>query len=142
MILPYEVAKKELGVTEVPGSKNNPRIVEYHKETSLHATSDSVAWCSSFVNFCVAESIRSGYKSYPPTRSAMARSWALWGLATKDPKEGDIVVFSRGRDGVSGHVGFFIKRDPLYVWCLGGNQSDSVCISKYLRARVIAYRTI
>jgi hypothetical protein len=47
---PYEIAKAELGTTEVPGTQNNPRILEYHATTTLKATTDEVPWCSSFVN--------------------------------------------------------------------------------------------
>lgn len=45
-----KIAMKELGVRELAGSKHNPRIIEYHKATSLKATQDEVSWCSSFVN--------------------------------------------------------------------------------------------
>ncbi|MGR2462212.1 hypothetical protein ACUX4R_25305, partial [Salmonella enterica] len=44
------VARGELGVKEYSGKfNNNPRILEYHKTTSLGASEDEVSWCASFV---------------------------------------------------------------------------------------------
>lgn len=76
-----------------------------------------------------------------PTFSALARHWLSWGEETRTPSEGDLVIFSRG-SGFQGHVGFFVKRDPLTVTVLGGNQNDQVKESRYMRARVLGYRTI
>jgi len=50
--LAYMVAKTQVGQKEVPGSKHNPKIVEYHQACTLQASNDEVAWCSSFVNWC------------------------------------------------------------------------------------------
>ncbi len=38
----YEIAQNEVGVKEIPGSDHNPRVLEYHKETSLKATRNFV----------------------------------------------------------------------------------------------------
>lgn len=132
MNVAYERAKKEIGQSEVSGNKHNPRIIEYHSVTSLRATTDEVPWCSAFVSWCLEQA---GMKS---TRSAWAKSYLSYGKETKEPKEGDIVVFSRGKN--SGHVGFFVKRDLLTVTVLGGNQDNRVNYKKYLRARVLGYR--
>lgn len=75
-----------------------------------------------------------------PTRSALARSFAIFSMETKSPKQGDIVVFAR-KGGASGHVAFVEEVGPINIKCLGGNQSNSVCISNYPRFRVINYRT-
>lgn len=75
------------------------------------------------------------------TRSAAARSWVGFGVKTKTPKEGDMVVFSRGNNGWSGHIAWFISRGVYSVTHLGGNQSNTVNISSTSRARVLAYIT-
>lgn len=128
---PYRVARAELakGVAEVAGPGNNPRIVMYHKSTNhWSGTDDSVAWCSSFVNFCVEQAGMIG------TDRQDARSWKNWGEdVTGSPREGDIAVFARGAmSGSDGHVGFFVADEggPT-VKILGGNQSDSVCYQNY-----------
>jgi len=46
------IVKGEIGQKEIKGDKDNLRIVEYHATTTLKATDDEVAWCSSFVNWC------------------------------------------------------------------------------------------
>jgi len=38
----HEVAKGELGVREIPGEGNNPRIIEFANYTTLRARKDSV----------------------------------------------------------------------------------------------------
>ena len=50
--LAYIVSQTQFGVTEIPGIKNNPKVVEYHQACTLQASNDETAWCSSFVNWC------------------------------------------------------------------------------------------
>ena len=122
------------GVTEIPGAEANPRIVEYHAHTLLKATSDEVPWCAAFVGFCLD---RAGVKS---TASAAARSYCNWGVPAVQ-KRGAIVVFSRGDNAVSGHVGFLLEAitgGGLVV--LGGNQADKVCRRTFPRSMVVACR--
>ena len=126
---PYDVARAELktGVAEVSGPGNNPRIVMYHRSTNHGAgTDDHVAWCSSFVNFCVEQAGMIG------TNSQAARSWQNWGQnVSANPREGDIAVFARGAlGGVLGHVGFFVEDLGSEINVLGGNQSNRVCYKK------------
>ncbi len=56
-----DIATAELGVHEdsLPG-QHNARIVEYHQTTTLKATDDETPWCSSFVNWVMKQSGRSG----------------------------------------------------------------------------------
>jgi uncharacterized protein (TIGR02594 family) len=129
---PYDVAlaEKALGVAEVPGSGNNPRIVMYHNTTQpWSGTGDDVAWCSSFVNYCVEQAGRVG------TDSQSARSWEDWGAdASANPQEGDIAVFSRTGGGAgpnAGHVAFYVADEGTHVSVLGGNQSNKVKVSSY-----------
>ena len=125
---PYAVALDELAldVREVPGPGNNPRIVMYHNTTQpWSGTDDSVAWCSSFVNYCVEHAGLTG------TDSQSAQSWKDWGRDVMDnPREGDIAVWRRG-SGTEGHVGFFRADQGDHISVLGGNQSDRVRISSY-----------
>lgn len=50
--LAYEIAKKEIGVTETPGILSTSRILEYDLATTLKSQSDETPWCSAFVNWC------------------------------------------------------------------------------------------
>lgn len=134
----YEIAKKELGIKEVPGSGDNPRIIEYLKSCHVNeeiTVHDEIPWCSAFVTWCLQQAGGKG------TKSLSARSYLSWGVETKSPKEGDIVVFKRGGSTSKGHVGMIVKVLPLYVKCLGANQSDMVCIQQYNKTLVLGYRT-
>lgn len=129
------IAQKEIGVKEYSGKfNNNPRIIEYHKTTSLGASTDEVSWCASFAGWVL---IQAGFQS---TKSAMARSYLNWGYPLSEPRHGAIVVFRRGNNPSSGHVGFVDKFDAQYIYCLGGNQSNQVKISRFKRSTVLGYR--
>jgi uncharacterized protein (TIGR02594 family) len=126
----------EIGTTEIIGAEHNQRILEYHKATSLKATSDEVPWCSSFVNWALINSGLSG------TYNAMARSFLNWGKVLDIPTIGCVVVLSRGKPP-SGHVGFYLGRNGGgYIYVLGGNQNNMVRISVYSEKDVLGYRGI
>lgn len=126
----YEVARRELGVKELQGIADNPRIVEYHATTTLRATDDEVPWCSSFVNWCM---FKAGYYG---TRSAAARSWAGWGVKIDKPVKGCVVVLTRKGGG---HVGFFDGEDESNIILLGGNQDDAVNVRRFRKSRLLCY---
>lgn len=129
------IARGELGQKEIPGSKDNPRILEYHQATDLKATDDETPYCSSFVNWCMMQA------GVPRTKSALARSWLKWGVALKKPKVGAVTILWRGSPTAStGHVGLWLGEDDEYVTLLGANQSDMVKISKYEKSKVLGYR--
>lgn len=130
-----DVVHDELGQKEVPGPGNNPRIIFYHTFTSLHASEDAVAWCSSFANYVM---IKSGHKG---TNSAAALSWRTYGspVAPNEIKYGDICVFDWGNG--HGHVTFFSRvLGSGIIECIGGNQSDMVRASTYKLSSVAYIR--
>jgi uncharacterized protein (TIGR02594 family) len=126
------VVLKEVGVSEVPGDGDNARILEYHAATSLHASKDSVAWCSAFANWVFKQV---GIKG---TDSAAALSWRTWGKKIDLPRYGCVVVFDHGSG--HGHVTFFIREEGGYLVCTGGNQGDAVRESKYGRGELSGFR--
>jgi uncharacterized protein (TIGR02594 family) len=131
----YAIARAEIGVREVQGNGDNPRIVEYLQSTTLDAPSasqDETPWCSAFANWCVERAGHAG------TDSAWARSWLKWGRETAEPRRGCIVVLSRLV--TSGHVGFFVSANRTHVTLLGGNQGDQVCESAFPLDRLLGYR--
>jgi uncharacterized protein (TIGR02594 family) len=130
-----QFAQAEVGahVAEIPGPGANPRIIEYHHQTDLKATSDEIPWCSAFVNWCIWMSKLRG------TGSAIARSWLAWG----DPCEarrGAIAVFRRGKSTWAGHVGFLLEEGPTTLKVLGGNQHDAVCVGTFKKSDLLGYR--
>ena len=132
-----EIARQEIGVEEVPGPGDNPRIVEYLQTTTLGIPdneNDETPWCSAFTNFCVTQA------GFEGTNSAWARSWLNWGKGAdwNNLIPGSIVVLSRGTS--SGHVGFFVDASEDSIKLLGGNQGDKVCEAWFLQDRVIGIR--
>lgn len=97
-----------------------------------------IPWCAAFANAVLEEA------GYNTTRSLLARSFLGYGQKTGSPQKGDLVVFSRGRNRQSGHVGFFVGYDNTrrYVMVLGGNQNKQVGVVRYPASRVLGYRKI
>jgi uncharacterized protein (TIGR02594 family) len=118
-----EIAKGELGQAEIAGAKDNPRIVEYHDTTTLHAKDDETPWCSSFVNWAMEKSGNSG------TDDARAISWASWGQES-ELEPGSVVVI-RNRSTGQNHVGFYVEGQAGNLTLLGGNQSNTVKTSTF-----------
>lgn len=129
----YAMAKSQMGIQEIPGSKQEKKILEYHKATSLKATSEETPWCSSFANWVTKQCGVEG------TNSAAAKSWMKWGKELKTPVKGCIVVFTRTGGG---HVSFFDSQDKDFIYCLGGNQSNSVNVSAYRKDRLLGFRGV
>ncbi|MBI5296068.1 MAG: TIGR02594 family protein [Chloroflexi bacterium] len=138
------VARRELGVQEIPGAADNPRVVEY-----LHATNnldeatrsnDETAWCSAFVNWCMQQVGIEG------TKHALARIWQGWGRHIDEPYVGCIAVFKR--EGGFGHVGFYLGETATKILLLGGNQMDpdtgiyQVSEKEYPKADLLEYRSL
>lgn len=124
------MATNEKGQSELPGNLHNPRILEYHAATALHATNDETPWCSSFVNWCLKQASING------TNSAAAASWVSWGQATS-PQYGAIIVIYKPNAANSSltssgnHVGFLVEESATHYKILGGNQSDQVKETKF-----------
>jgi len=136
------IATRERGVSGQPGPANNLRVLEYLRSArnlgTLATSRDETSWCSAFVNWCVE---RAGYVG---TRSALALSWLEWGRATRTPRTGCIVIFSR--TGGFGHVGFYLGEIENDVLVLGGNQHNpetnryEVNVRRYPKGRLVGYR--
>ena len=129
------LARRDLGVTAIPGPEDNARVLRYFRDVGHgEIRHDEIAWCAAFVGSCLE---RAGIGS---TRSLMARSYLNWGVAIPEPKPGCIVVLSRGADPTLGHAGFYAGTSGDTVLLLGGNQSNSVRITAFPASRILGYR--
>ena len=134
-------AKGELGQTEYLSydkTQTNPRVAEYFNAAGVHPDPINTPWCKYFVDYCLS---KAGYGV--PQGSGMARSYLTWGNQRQGSSElGDIVILWRGKsnDGITGHVGFFIREDESHVYLLGGNQGDAVTEAQFLKSRVLDTR--
>ena len=97
-----------------------------------------IPWCAGFVNAILA---RSGYET---SGSLMARSFLNYGVVTKEPEIGDIVVTKRGSNQMAGHVGFFEGYEWFegvkYIKVYGGNTAKSVQVGYFPVNKILGYR--
>lgn len=131
----YRIAEGELGIEEIPGIEDNPRILEYKKTTIGFGQHDEISWCSDFVNWCM---MKAGEDF---TRSQLARSWINYGVPAERPEIGDICIFRRGAEAWQGHVGFFAGYSAGGNYrILGGNQGNMVCFMDFPASKLVAIR--
>jgi uncharacterized protein (TIGR02594 family) len=129
-----------LGVTEIPGSKSNPIITNWAKETNIKAddwyNTDSIPWCSLFMAV-VAQRAKKDISMI----DLRALSWVEFGnpVSLKEGWLGDVAVFKRKGGGhVAELIGY--TKDLNFVYVLGGNQGDKVSIVKMPISRLYAVR--
>jgi uncharacterized protein (TIGR02594 family) len=123
-----KTAMNEIGEKEIPGPKNNPRVMEYHKAAGSYSKGDSGegdAWCAGFISWVMKQH---GYT--PPKYAMRALSWKNFGKSVTKPIFGAIGIKKRGG---AGHVAFVVGRntDVDLLYMLGGNQNDEVSIVHY-----------
>ncbi|WP_020179662.1 TIGR02594 family protein [Methylopila sp. M107] len=127
-------ARKDLGLKEIVGSKHEPRVVKFFAESgNAWVKDDETAWCAAFVGAKLAEA---GLKG---TGKLNARSYLDWGTPLKTPVPGCIVVFKRGSSTWQGHVAFFLRDLGSQIEVLGGNQSNSVSIARYVKLNLLGF---
>lgn len=127
-----EIASDTLGMNE---NEQRDAIQSYLSDGGVNLDPAKTAWCAAFINATLGKAGMTG------TGSLMARSFLKWGQEVSEPREGDVVVLSRGSDPASGHVGFFKGyAENGDIILLGGNQSDSVSEQAYSRSRLLGYR--
>jgi len=132
-------ALSQYGVKETLGPKDHPQIIAYFDAIGFNGAKlhDETAWCSAFANWVAKTS------GYEYSGKLTARSWLNTGVSTASPEAGDVVVLWReAPESWKGHVGFFVKDTKRYVYILGGNQKDSVCIKAYPKNRVLDYKKL
>ncbi len=131
-----KLAGKEVGVAEIAGPANNPKILEYIatfpylatikvKNSALTmAQTEETAWCACFVNWCL---LCAGQVGGP---GALAESWLKYGTELADPVPGAITVIygapSPGTTASGWHVGFWLGGTADEPRLLGGNQGNQV----------------
>ena len=131
-------ARRFMGLKEIAGAKSNPTIMGWAKRlggwVANYFTNDDIPWCG----LAVAHWIGVTLPSEPlPTNPLSALAWAKFGSAQSVPALGAVMVF--GRKG-GGHVGFYVGEDPACYHILGGNQSNSVSITRIEKGRLEAIR--
>ena len=127
------------GTKEIPGDKDNPFIInmakvivaKYPKFKGDYGwyNHDSIPWCGLGLAYSVTVN-----DIEPAELGLSAKAWAEWGQPLKTPTPGAVMVYSRKGGG---HVTLYESEDANYYYCRGGNQSDSVNITKIPKSRKI-----
>ena len=135
-------ALKTHGLKEIPGSKHATEILQMAARlggvVEDFYTKDEIPWCGLAVSYWIKEAGFEPPKNYSQVR---ARDFASWGRPAKKPSFGDILVFWRGsRAGRDGHVGLYVGEDKDTYHIYGGNQSNSVNITRIKKVRLLAAR--
>lgn len=123
-----DTAQKEIGITEFPGKKANPRILEYFKASKFWEkddTGDKNAWCGSFAAWVL---IKNGFT--PPKDSFRATEWLNFGQKLDKPVYGAVGFKPRKKGG---HISFIVgqNKDGTKYYMLGGNQDNAVNVKEY-----------
>ena len=142
----FDIAQRFVGIKEVGGSVDNPQIMAMLKLDNDWPEADEVPWCSAFANY-VCWLLR-----LPRSKSLRARSWLEVGkgIPLDSASPGDVVVLKRGSGEqpgpevlkAPGHVGFYAGRFGDFIEVLGGNQSDTVKISRYNKKSLLGVRRL
>ena len=142
----FELAERFVGIQEVGGQVDNPQIMAMLKLDNSWPQNDEVPWCSAFANYIC------WLARLPRSKDLRARSWLQIGKGITLDKAvpGDIIVLQRGSGeqpgpdviDAPGHVGFYAGRTGDLIEVLGGNQSDTVKISRYPAKKLLGVRRL
>lgn len=127
-------ALKLVGTKEMPGTKDNPEIIEWAQETGLNKvySADSIPWCGLFMAVVAKRAGKT-----VPKDPLWALNWRNFGVVASPGMLGDVLVFKRESGG---HVALYVGEDKDCYHILGGNQSDAVTITRILKARCVGVR--
>lgn len=121
-----------LGTKEVIGSLNNPVIMDWAQALKIKEYNmDSIPWCGLFIAYLALITNKT-----LPTSPLWALSWSKWGEGC-EPELGCVLTFKRNGGG---HVGLYVGEDLECYHVLGGNQGDSVSITRIKKSRLDAAR--
>jgi len=128
-----QVARRYIGVAEIPGKETAPIIAGWLRKLRSAWSDDATPWCGTFCATCLQE------VGLPiPPHWYRARAWLDYGVRIPEPVYGCIVVYERKGGG---HVGFAVGRDEHgNLLTLAGNQGDRVSIAPFDPIRVLGYR--
>jgi uncharacterized protein (TIGR02594 family) len=123
------------GLREALGTPSNPVITDWPEDLAVPYAGDDVPWCGLFVGHCLRSALP---EADLPTNILGARSWLPFGTPVP-PQLGALMVFWRGAPtGWQGHVGFCWAEACFHI--LGGNQADSVSVTRIDRQRLLGAR--
>lgn len=135
-----------LGIQEIQGNENNPKIIEFAVElgvADIYTSDDKQPWCA--LSHCSVAKRAGKIISYPNRYDylralAFAKQpglhpeqWEL--LDTKDAMFGDSLIFKRPEGG---HLGMYIGESDTHYYVMGGNQNNMYGFTRVAKTRLVA----
>lgn len=94
-------------------------------------------WCGDAIETCIHLTLKDEPRIANPY---LARNWLKFGIPCS-PRLGAVMVFWRGsRNVTSGHVALYEGEDANYYHVIGGNQSDSITVTRIAKSRFLGAR--
>lgn len=133
-----DTAYRLIGTREKPGKGSNEAILGWAKDIKIISyDNDDIPWCGLFVAHCVGSQLP---EEVLPNNPLGAKNWKIFGDKVS-PRFGAIMVFWRDNpESGKGHVGFYWAEDDEAYHILGGNQSNSVSVTRIAKSRLITAR--
>lgn len=126
------------GTAEVRGPRHSRTIMGWAERLGIWYPDDETPWCGLFVAHVIST-------IFPdmalPSNVLGAQQWLNFGRRLDGPALGAVVVFWRGSPrSWKGHVGFYYGETRTHILCIGGNQSNTVNVTRIAKNRVKGYR--
>lgn len=136
-ILPWiEEGKRVFGLHEVTHNRQLREWLRSDRKTL--GDPKALPWCGDYTETAVKNSLpKEPFTGAVGENPYWARNWLKFGVKTT-PVYGCIAVFERAGGG--GHVGFLVGEDTNDYYVLGGNQSNSVNVSRLDKKRALGFR--
>ncbi len=127
-------ARRLIGVREVVGKGSNPTIMSWADRLGGWVASffndDDIAWCGLFMAHILGLTLP---REPLPANPLGALQYNKFGRQLSEPALGAIMTFTRAGGG---HVGLYVGEDKTHFHILGGNQGNSVRISRIEKDRL------
>lgn len=126
------------GTAEVRGPRHSRTIMGWAERLGIWYPDDETPWCGLFM----AHVMSTIFPDAPlPSNVLGAQQWLTFGRKLDGPALGAVVVFWRGSPrSWKGHVGFYYGETRTHILCVGGNQSNTVNVTRIAKNRVKGYR--
>jgi len=127
-------ARRLIGVREKVGKGSNPVIMSWAQRiggwVASFFTDDDIAWCGLFMAHVLGLTLP---REALPANPLGALNYNKFGRKLAQPALGAIMTFTRSGGG---HVGLYVGEDPSHYHILGGNQNNSVSITRIEKKRL------
>lgn len=127
-------ARRLVGVREKVGKGSNPVIMSWAKRlggwVARYYSDDDIAWCGLFIAHVVGLTLP---QEALPANPLGALNFNKFGRQLAEPALGAIMTFTRQGGG---HVGIYVGEDASHFHILGGNQANSVSITRIDKKRL------